>query len=253
MLVKGGAYLEEIGRIKALAFDKTGTLTMGHPEITKIYPGQGASESDLLSLAASVEYHSEHPLARAIVRKAVENDLPLRPAQDFTALTGLGARARVEDATILIGSPRLLQQKNIDLTVWQEQLTTLVAGGNTVILVARDNIVMGCIALSDKVRSSAAATVAKLQSLGISPVTMLTGDNPQTAAVIAKQTGVDSFQSSLLPQEKVVAVQALRNEYSSVGMVGDGINDAPAWQPPTWVLPWVVPVAILPWKLPIWY
>lgn len=228
VLVKGGVYLEEIGRLKALAFDKTGTLTKGSPTVTGLVPSTGVSRSQLLRIAASVEYHSEHPLARAIMRKAQDEEISLDEVRDFTALTGLGAKATLNGQSVLVGSPRLIEQKSIIIDAWKENIETLLAQGNTVILVSLNEEIIGAIALADTARTSGTATISELRQLGLNPLVMLTGDNAATAAVIAGKTGVDSYYANLLPQEKVSAIHELKEKHGIVGMVGDGINDAPA-------------------------
>ncbi|AEF93932.1 heavy metal translocating P-type ATPase [Desulfotomaculum nigrificans CO-1-SRB] len=228
VLIKGGIHLEEVSRLRALAFDKTGTLTKGLPEVTQVIPADHISESELLTIAGAVEHHSEHPLARAIVAKTRDINIYPTPAENFQALTGLGARATVNGQNILVGSPRLLEQNGINIAGWQEALASLFSLGNTVVMVAREKEVLGCIGLADRVRPMAADSVAKLSKLGISPLIMLTGDNRQTAEVIAAQAGIDDFRANLLPQDKVAEIKKMRQELGFIGMVGDGINDAPA-------------------------
>lgn len=228
VLIKGGAHLETLGRLKALAFDKTGTLTQGLPEVTEIITAPGISKETLLAVAAAVEHHSEHPLARAIMRRAQQDRLNYQPATAFHALTGLGAKALVEGQWVLVGNPRLLEQQGIDLTDWHPSLTNLSAQGQTVILVARDNVVWGLIALADTLRPQSAATLRTLKEQNLSPLIMLTGDNQATARHIAAIAGVDQYQANLLPQDKVTALKELRETHGLIGMVGDGMNDAPA-------------------------
>ncbi|MEW6696156.1 MAG: heavy metal translocating P-type ATPase [Bacillota bacterium] len=230
VLIKGGVHLETLGQLKALAFDKTGTLTTGTPEVTQILSAPEIDQEKLLTLAAAVEYHSEHPLAKAILRKAkvtLENGY-FPAAKNFKSFTGLGAKAMVEGREILLGNPRLLEQQGIAVDPWQETICSLQREGNTVVMVALDDSVAGCLALADTVRPQAAGTLAALKKLGISPLVMLTGDHQETARAIALQTGIDSYQANLLPQDKVAAVKVLRTQSGFIGMVGDGVNDAPA-------------------------
>ncbi len=228
VLIKGGVHLETLGQLKALAFDKTGTLTTGAPEVSQIISSPDINKNELLAMAAAVEHHSEHPLARAILRKATGENVSIPPAEDFKSFTGLGARALVNGREILLGSPRFLEQQGIAVGPWQEKVSFLLAGVNTVVMVALDGAVAGCIALADRVRPQAAGTLTALKKLGLSPLVMLTGDNLETARAIARQTGVDHFQANLLPQDKVSAVKELREKTGFIGMVGDGINDTPA-------------------------
>ncbi|CCO07049.1 heavy metal translocating P-type ATPase [Desulforamulus hydrothermalis] len=230
VLIKGGMHLETLGQLKALAFDKTGTLTVGTPEVTQILTLPVFQPDKLLTLVAAVEYHSEHPLAQAIVKRAMSLTLNsgLPPAHDFKSFTGLGAKAVVEGRRVLVGSPRLLEQHGIDTGVWQATLANLQEQGLTVVMVAIDGEATGCLALSDTVRPQAAATLDSLKKLGLHPLVMLTGDHMATAGSVARQIGIPDYQANLLPQDKVLAVQTLRERYGSIGMVGDGINDAPA-------------------------
>ncbi|GAB6157713.1 heavy metal translocating P-type ATPase [Desulfotomaculum varum] len=232
VLIKGGMHLETLGQLKAMAFDKTGTLTCGTPEVSQILTLPGITSDKLLTLAAAVEYNSEHPLAQAIVRRAMSLTLTLNSglpaAHEFKSFTGLGAKAMVEGRQILVGSPRLLEQHGIDIGVWQATLAHLQEQGLTVAMVAIDGEATGCLALSDTVRPQSAATLVSLRELGLYPLVMLTGDHMATAGSVARQVGIPDFQANLLPQDKVSAVQTLRERYGSIAMVGDGINDAPA-------------------------
>jgi Cd2+/Zn2+-exporting ATPase len=229
VLVKGGATLENLGRVRAVAFDKTGTLTQGRPQVVKVEAFDG-DEKGLLLKAAAAEARSEHPLARAIVHAAREarNGTPLQEADEFKALRGLGAEARVGGETVYVGSGRLFDEKNIALNGASERLDVLQSEGNTVVLVGDGRQAEGVIALADKPRPEAKGAVAALKKAGVESVVMLTGDNPRTAAAIAAQVGVDEHQSGLLPEQKVDAVKALVRKYDRVAMVGDGVNDAPA-------------------------
>lgn len=225
VLIKGGAHLERMGGIQAVAFDKTGTLTRGRPEVTDIRP-LGKSEQDLLVLAASVEKWSEHPLAAAIVRRA--DGLSLQPATGFTALTGRGARAEIGGDTLYAGNVRLFEELGVDLMPVRTTLEELESQGKTVMIVGSGTTVFGLIAVADTLRENSRDAVSSLRKAGIRHVTMLTGDNSRVAAGIAGNLGLDSYQSDLLPEDKVTTVRKLAVEYGSVAMVGDGVNDAPA-------------------------
>ncbi len=222
VLVKGGAHLEQAAAIRAVAFDKTGTLTEGRPKLAAVEALAG-SENDLLALAASLEQGSEHPLARAIVRGAAERDLVTRPVEGFEALTGLGARGRVDGTIVTIGDPRLVDG---DLpTAVTDGLARLRALGQTAVVVVRDSTPVGLIGIADTLREEAVEAVAELRRLGIAPIVLLTGDNGTTAAAVAAHVGIDEVKSSLLPQDKSAAIATLG---SNLAMVGDGVNDAPA-------------------------
>ena len=227
VLIKGGIYLEELGRLRAVAMDKTGTLTSGRPEVVDIRPTSTHSADEILALAAAVERRSEHPLARAVVTAADARGLSVRAADDFEATTGGGARATVGGAVHVIGSPAFLQRTGHDLAAVQADVETLQSQGSTVVLLANDDAVLGLIAIADTVRAQASHAVAQLHSLGIEQVVMLTGDNERTAAAIAAQVGIDEVGAGLSPADKAARVEALIERYGHVAMVGDGVNDAP--------------------------
>ncbi len=222
VLVKGGAHLEQAATIRAVAFDKTGTLTEGRPKVTAVEPLDGDA-GGLLTLAASLEQGSEHPLARAIVRAAAERDLAIRPVAGFEALTGLGARGSVDGTTVTIGDPRLVDGALPAVVV--DGLARLRALGQTAVVVFRDGAPVGLIGIADTLREEAVEAVAELRRLGIAPILLLTGDNATTAAAVAARVGIDEVRASLLPQDKSAAITAAGPD---IAMVGDGVNDAPA-------------------------
>jgi Zn2+/Cd2+-exporting ATPase len=231
VLIKGGAHLERAGTLKAFAFDKTGTLTEGRPQVTDVEvsaPG-GLSGSELLCLAAAVESRSEHPLARAIVRGAGCEDCTRHVVSGFEALVGRGARADVDGRTVYVGSPGLFREV-LDIASgpaaamadrWQ-------AEGKTVMLVGTAGDVLGAIAVADTPRESTAGALAGLKAAGVAYTVMLTGDHAATARAIGNSLGVDEVRAGLLPQQKVAAVRELAERHGAIGMVGDGVNDAPA-------------------------
>jgi Zn2+/Cd2+-exporting ATPase len=227
ILIKGGAYLEEVGRLQAIALDKTGTLTKGEPEVTDILPLDGASSDALLALAAAVEAASEHPLARAVVRAAERKALRLPPATGFTALPGKGGQATVDGERIFVGSPRLFAEVAGGAGN-PERLAALEAEGKTVMLVGTAAGPRGILALADQLRPESRAAISALRAAGIRHVALLTGDNWATAEAIARALGVDTVRAEVLPDQKLEAVRALRAEFGSLAMVGDGVNDAPA-------------------------
>ena len=222
VLVKGGAHLEQAATIQAVAFDKTGTLTEGRPEIAAIEPFDCEAD-DLLLLAASLEQGSEHPLARAIVRAGAARNLVLLPVEDFEALTGLGARGRVDGTIVVIGDPRLVEG-DLPAAV-TDGLARLRALGQTAVVVVRDGRPAGLIGIADTLREEAVEAVSELRRLGIAPIVLLTGDNGTTAAAVAARVGIDEIRASLLPQDKSAAIATLG---PGLAMVGDGVNDAPA-------------------------
>ena len=226
VLIKGGAHLEQMGRIQAIAFDKTGTLTAGKPMVTDVVSLSGIPEEELLLLAAAVEKWSEHPLAQAIVAKAA--NAPLKPVTKFKALIGRGALADVDGQTVYVGNRRLFEEAGHALAGFEEKLTQIEQQGKTVMLVGNDIVVLGAIAVADTLRENSSEALAALRSAGIRNMAMLTGDNKQVAAAIAEKLNIDDFYSELLPEDKVTALKQLSRKYGSVAMVGDGVNDAPA-------------------------
>ena len=227
VLFKGGAYLEGLAGIKAIAFDKTGTLTKGKPSLTDIVPCSDLSEDDVLRIAADVEARSEHPLAKAVVSAAQERGLPLDEVSDFEAVPGRGVQAVVNGQVVNIGSPQYLLQNGDFPERMAEARQRLEAEGKTVMLVQRAGKWIGLLALADQVRPEAKAIIDTLHEAGVK-VAMLTGDNPQVAQNIAKQGGVDRVHAGLMPEDKVTVVKQIESEFGAVAMVGDGVNDAPA-------------------------
>jgi Cd2+/Zn2+-exporting ATPase len=229
VLIKGGAYLEEIGKLSAIAFDKTGTLTTGTPEVTGIYPFGDLDEKEVLKIAAAIEKQSEHPLASAILRKAEELQISLNSLQvsEFRAMTGKGAAARVNGTMYYIGKPSLFSDTSIDED-GRAQITRAQKQGNTVMLLGDETKVLGMIAVSDQLRENAAFVLETLRNLGISQTIMLTGDHETTARAIASSLPLTDIRAELLPEEKLTAIQTLQQQSGRIAMVGDGVNDAPA-------------------------
>lgn len=229
VLIKGGVHLENLGRLKALAFDKTGTITKGTPQVTALRPRGETTEADLLSTAAAVERSSTHPLARAIVRAANERGLDIADAQDVETVPGKGLRARLNGYVVAVGTPTLLADSGAPAPPAEvADAERLEAEGNTVILVQRDGDLLGTIAVADRPRDNARESLERLRALGVSELVMLTGDNPRVARAIAEQVGLDDYRASLLPEDKLAAVEELATRLGDVGMLGDGVNDAPA-------------------------
>ncbi|XER14752.1 putative cadmium-transporting ATPase [Sporomusa aerivorans] len=227
VLIKGGAYLEQMGKIRAMAFDKTGTLTVGKPRVTEIIRWVDTmQDEDVLTMAAAVEKWSEHPLAEAVVAQAGDRKLP--PVANFKALVGRGAQADLAGQTIYVGNVRLFEELGFALAARESHLSQLEQQGKTVMLVGSGQEIYGVIAVADTVRADSAAAVAALKATGIEQIVMLTGDNNRVAAAIAQKTGVDAFYAELLPADKVATLQQMIGQYGMVAMVGDGVNDAPA-------------------------
>ncbi len=219
-MIKGGAALEQLGRVTQVAFDKTGTLTVGKPRVTAIHPATGISESELLTLAAAVSKARRIPLAQAIVREAQVAALAIPAAESQRALVGSGIEAQVNGERVLICAAG-----KHPADAFAGLINELESAGQTVVLVVRNDDVLGVIALQDTLRADAATAISELNALGVKGV-ILTGDNPRAAAAIAGELGLE-FKAGLLPEDKVKAVTKL-NQHAPLAMVGDGINDAPA-------------------------
>jgi Cd2+/Zn2+-exporting ATPase len=227
VLLKGGAYLEELAQIKAIAFDKTGTLTFGEPVLTDVVTHEGIQRNDLLALAASTEQRSEHPLARAIVNAAQEENLTLQSISDFEAEAGIGVTAHIEGAKVQIGRvDKLANIVDLPDDLAQTRIA-LEEDGKTTMGVLHDGAWWGIIAVADTVRPQAKVMVAKLREKGIEPA-MLTGDNQRVANAIARSVGITRVFAELMPEDKVKVLNELKAEFEQVAMVGDGVNDAPA-------------------------
>ena len=243
VLFKGGAYLEAMAAVKAVAFDKTGTLTVGKPAITDVIPACERGETDLLRVAASVEARSEHPLAKAIVDCAEQRQIALTEVEEFQAMTGQGIAARVDGQEVQVGSIRYLEQHAAIPPHLAEHLAYLEQEGKTVIGVLRPDGCRACgrcqhpeqnhqwiglMAMADQLRPEAVGIIRHLHEQGVERVAMLTGDNPRVAQSIAHQLGIDAVYAGLMPEDKVRIVKEIEAEVGPTAMIGDGVNDAPA-------------------------
>jgi len=228
VLIKNAEVLETMEKIDTVVVDKTGTLTEGRPEVTWIEAEADWTQQDLLAIAAAVESKSEHPLARAIVRKAKAEKIALSEADDFDALTGIGVAAVVDGMHVLIGSSKFLQERSMEVS---ERLILLAhdrqATGATVVFVAVEGSTKGLLAISDPIKESTPAALQTLHALGLR-VMMLTGDAQATAHAVSKELGLDDFHAGVSPQDKHDFIRRLKDAGKSVAMAGDGINDAPA-------------------------
>jgi Zn2+/Cd2+-exporting ATPase len=228
VLIKGGEYVELPSRLAAIALDKTGTLTEGRPQVVRVVPLSGHTESDLLGIAAAIERRSEHPLGQAIVAYASQQGIRPAPVDGFQAVKGKGATAVLDGRSVWVGSHRYLEERRHESVEVHDLLQELSSGGSSVVAIGEEGHVCGFIALADRLRPHARDAVHEMRAAGIGHVVMLTGDNRPTAEAIARESGVDEVWSELLPQDKVAAVEDLLARYGTVGMVGDGVNDAPA-------------------------
>jgi Cu2+-exporting ATPase len=228
ILFKDAEALEGPAHLDAVVFDKTGTPTVGEPQVVELaVTGNPVGEEELLRLAAAVEAGSEHPLAEAILNSAYECGVNGAKAESFEAIPGHGLRAQVGGRSILLGNRRLMEREGIELNELGAKAAEMASTGRTVVHVAVDGDLAGLIAIADAVRPSAQATIKKLKELGIDPV-MLTGDNEATARQVAEEIGIKTVIAEVLPSDKAEKVKELQINGQKVGMVGDGINDAPA-------------------------
>mgnify|MGYP000219590249 CR=1 FL=1 len=246
VLIKGGAHLENLGTVSAIAFDKTGTLTLGKPEVTDLVPFGNVTPRELLRVAAAVERRSQHPLAKSIVRRAEADGIELPEAAELQSITARGVRSTVEGQIVEIGSLRLWSEPlradrhgNGDAmaagahvveipAALRQSVETVERGGRSIVVVRRGDSWLGVIGVADQPRRSAKATLAQLRELGITRLVMLTGDNAAVGAAIGNEVGVDEVAANLLPEDKVERIRALLASHGRVAMVGDGVNDAPA-------------------------
>lgn len=222
-IIKGGIYLEALGKVDTVVFDKTGTVTLGKPRVTYVRPAKGESEHDVVDVAAIAERKSEHPLGQAILDRAAELSLPAVEPESFDYTPGKGIVCTSGGQEILVGSAALFRDKGLDAT----EVTLGAADPTSQVLVARAGRVLGAIGVADVLRTDAEAAVSALHAMGLRTV-LLTGDAAAIATAVARRLGIDDVQAELLPEHKVARVKALRAEGRNVVMVGDGINDAPA-------------------------
>ena len=225
ILVKDAAALERAHHLNVLLVDKTGTLTEGKPDVTDTIPASGTTQHALLQTAVNLAQGSTHPLSRALMDHAKNLQLMAVRAENINELTGQGLRAKINDQPFLLGSPAFAQQSGV--TIDEQQILGLQQQGKTVLVIARDTTLLGYIAIADQLRTRSRDAVAKLSGMGIR-VVMLSGDNQATAQAIATQAGITEFRAEVLPQDKASQVESFKKDGLLVGMVGDGINDAPA-------------------------
>ncbi|MFA6052110.1 MAG: heavy metal translocating P-type ATPase [Methylobacter sp.] len=227
ILIRKGEALQTAGKLTCLILDKTGTVTEGKPSVSTIEALGGYSKEWLLQLAASIESGSEHPLAAAILSAAEENQIKLEKAEQFAAVAGHGVMATIHGRRVLFGNQALMDEQGVNCTRFNNRLEELSALGQTPMLLVVDNIVVGIIAVSDPIKKDSAQAVQILKNQGVR-IIMVTGDNLITAHAIAKQAGISEVRAQVLPQDKAAVVKELQQTGEIVGMVGDGINDAPA-------------------------
>ena len=227
ILIKSGEALETAYKIKTVVFDKTGTITKGKPILTNLIAYGKYNENELLKIAASVENDSEHPLAEAIVNKAKEKNIEIKPYEKFRAMPGYGIRAIFEGKEVQIGNRKLMENRKINVEISQKDYDILLNEGKTPMYISIDNELAGLVAVADVIKETSKEAIEKLKKMGIKTI-MLTGDNEKTAKFIAKQVGIDDVISEVLPYQKSQKVKELQEKDEFVAMVGDGINDSPA-------------------------
>jgi Cd2+/Zn2+-exporting ATPase len=234
VLVKGGIYLEAVGKLRALAVDKTGTITQGKPQVVGITEVGGLSKGEILRRAAAINSHSEHPLATAIVTEAHIRKVVYVPAMDYVSITGQGAQASVDGHPHFIGNHRMAHEAGICTPEIEVLLTSIEAKGQSLAILGHiphgdcKGEILGIIAIADTLRPEVTEALRLIHAAGIEKIIMLSGDNQRTASAIAKQAGIDEAIGDLMPDQKVEHVRRLVAKYAHVGMIGDGVNDAPA-------------------------
>jgi Cu+-exporting ATPase len=227
ILIRNGDALQQAGRLDTIILDKTGTVTEGKPSVTEIIPAGDWSEEDILRWSASVEQGSEHPLAEAIVSAATERQIELLRAEGFMAVAGRGVEAYIDGRQVILGNQQLMREHNVDIEPVLDKATALTYQAQTPMFVAVDQSIVGIVSVADAIKDDSKEAIQRLHDLGLR-VVLLTGDNEATANAVAKQVGIDQVFAEVLPQDKAEMVVRLQDEGTLVGMVGDGINDAPA-------------------------
>lgn len=234
VLIKGGAYLEALGGLRALAVDKTGTITEGKPRVLEVLPVGAITPEEILRVAAAIDTHSTHPLAEAIVRYTEEQSVEFKPAENYQAKTGRGAEATLDGHAYFVGNHRFAHELGVCTPELEAMLAKIESQARSVVVVGHRphadcaGEVLGVLAVGDAIRPNAASAIKRIHAAGIRKIVMLSGDNARTANAIAEQAGIDEALGDLLPADKIEQVKRLSAEVGKVGMIGDGVNDAPA-------------------------
>ncbi len=227
ILIRGGEALETAHKLTTIVFDKTGTLTEGKPSVTDVVPAEGIDEAELLRLAAAVERFSEHPIAKAVLKKVEERGITLPEATGFVALPGRGGKVTLDHREVIVGGIRLVEEMKIDIGHLKDHIARVSDEGKTPVYVIVDGRLLGLVAIADTIKEHAQKTVELLHRMGLE-VAMITGDTRRTAQAIARRLGIDRVLAEVLPEDKAEEIKRLQKEGKIVAMVGDGINDAPA-------------------------
>lgn len=234
VLIKGGAHLEAVGKLRALAVDKTGTITKGKPRVQRVITFNGKSETEVMAIAAAIDTHSEHPLAKAVVTYATDQHISFTRGENYQSRTGRGAEARIEGQEYFVGNHRFAHELGVCSPEVEAALAEIEKEGQSVVVVGRkpregqQGEVLGIVAIGDAIRPNAAAAISALHAAGLEKIVMLSGDNQRTADAIARQAGIDEAKGDLLPDDKILHIRDLAQRYKHVAMIGDGVNDAPA-------------------------
>ncbi len=230
VLIKGGKYLEELARIRAIAFDKTGTLTEGKPSLTDIVSLNSLSEREILQIVTALELKSEHHLADAFLQRATQQGIPLDTlrVENFESTPGKGVRAVVDGKPFTVGSHQLMEELGVCSPDIERRIAELEADGKTTVLLTDGTQVLGVLAVADTLREESRKSISALKDLGLQQIVMLTGDSPTTAQSISNRLNIVEHRAGLLPEQKLQTVERLKDQYERIAMVGDGVNDAPA-------------------------
>ena len=234
VLVKGGVSLEAVARLRALAMDKTGTITEGKPAVQSIVALNGNSEEDILRIAAAIDTHSNHPIARAIIEHADQKNIEYPRCENYQTMQGRGAQGDIDSHSYLVGNHRFVHDLGICSEETEKILAEIESKGLSIVVVAHQphndckGEIIGILSVGDKIRDNAKTAIEAIRDSGISNIVMLSGDNQTAADVIAKQVGIDQAKGDLLPEDKIDAIRDLLKSDTYVAMIGDGINDAPA-------------------------
>ena len=234
VLIKGGAFLEAVGKLRALAVDKTGTITQGRPQVAEVIPWEGTSEEDVLRWAAAIDTHSTHPLAEAVTAAAKARGLSITPAENYQSKTGRGAEAVIGGHPHFIGNHKMAHELGVCSPEVEARLAEIESRGQSLAVLGHTphegcaGKVLGILAIGDTLRPEVPEALKMLHAVGLEKVVMLSGDNQRTASAIAKQAGIDEARGDLMPDQKVEHIRELVKTYQYVGMIGDGVNDAPA-------------------------
>jgi Cd2+/Zn2+-exporting ATPase len=234
VLIKGGAFLEAVGKLRALAVDKTGTITQGRPQVVGIIPWGGRTEMEVLTIAAAIDTHSTHPLAEAVNAAAKDRGISIVPAEEYRSRTGRGAEAVIDSHPHFIGNHRMAHELGVCSPEIEARLADIENRGQSLAVLGHtphdgcSGAVIGILAIADRMRPEVPEALRLLHAAGLEKVVMLSGDNQRTATAIAQQAGIDEVYGDLMPEQKVEAIREFVSRYTYVGMIGDGVNDAPA-------------------------